>query len=112
MIAVTNAAAPPKITVKTGFSLSIIRLQTRFTGRIMSGLNRNEPTKVIDRKVLNIFGNITNRVKANSIEFKLKYRFINPIGILVGGTDFASVNSKSIWDIILCGNNLHSSYSS
>jgi hypothetical protein len=47
-IAVANAAAPPKTSVKTGLSLSTIRRQTRFTGRITSGCNKKEPTNTID----------------------------------------------------------------
>src|SRR5436190_18565179 len=53
LIAVANAAVPPKTIVKTGFSLSTMRLQTRFTGRITSGLNRNELTKITDKENLN-----------------------------------------------------------
>jgi hypothetical protein len=55
-IAVANVAAPPKISVKTGFSLSIIRAQTKDMGRITSGRNRNEPIKTIDNKNLNTLG--------------------------------------------------------
>jgi hypothetical protein len=48
LIADANAATPPKITVKTGFSISIIRLQIRFTGLIMRGPSTNDSTKIID----------------------------------------------------------------
>ena len=56
--AVASAAVPPKVTVKTGLSLSIMRLQIRFTGRIISGLNRNEPTKTIASNNRNKLGKI------------------------------------------------------
>jgi hypothetical protein len=59
-MAVANAAAPPKITVKTGFSLSTIRAQTTDMGRITSGFSRNEPTKIIDRTNRNILVDTDN----------------------------------------------------
>jgi hypothetical protein len=53
-----NTAAPPNISVKTGFSLSTIRAQTRDRGRITRGFKRNEPAKTSDSTNLKIYGNI------------------------------------------------------
>lgn len=68
LIADANVAAPPKMTVNTGFSLSIILAQTRDTGRIISGRNKNEPTKIIDSITLN------NEGKSGTLKYpKLKW---------------------------------------
>jgi hypothetical protein len=55
--------SPPKISVKTGVSLSMIRAQTRDTIGMMSGLNRNEPTKTIASRNLNKTGNNDRNVR-------------------------------------------------
>jgi hypothetical protein len=44
--------------LKTGFSLSTIRAQTRDRGRITRGFKRNEPAKTSDSTNLKIYGNI------------------------------------------------------
>ena len=78
LMAVANAAAPPKITVKTGFSLSTIRAQTKDMGRIMRGLSRNEPTKINETTNLNKLGNIDNkdRAKKSTCIFSCRRIFI------------------------------------
>ena len=52
LIAVANAANPPKISVKTGLSLSTIRAQMSNSGFMISGRRRNEATKIMAIKNL------------------------------------------------------------
>ena len=66
LIADANAAAPPNVSVKTGFSLSTIRLQIRFTGRTTIGRKINEPTNNIAKRNLKKAGNIGRACCANS----------------------------------------------
>jgi hypothetical protein len=66
--------------VKTGFSLSRIRAQTRDMGRIMSGLIRNDPTKTIERANLNKLGNKDNKRSEKSYG-GLIYRIFRPDGL-------------------------------
>src|SRR5215472_12862235 len=79
LIAVANAAAPPKVTVKTGLSLSTMRLQTRFTGRIMSGFNRSEPKKIIVKTNLNKDEKDVSECKANVSMWRFQLLTISAI---------------------------------